>query len=129
MAGYESFVLCTERCAKEKILEIERNSHLLFYPAWKGFNGIIPSKIYEYISSGTFTLVVPSDNGEVEKIITQSGCGAVANTSEEAYSILKQAYTLYLQGKRMTSALSPENAYFFSREHQAKRLADLLDVI
>lgn len=129
MKGYEAYYECTERTEKELILEIETRSHLLLYPAWKGFNGIIPSKIYEYISSGTHTLVAPSDNGEVEKILLRSGCGSIANTVDETLSFLKYAYDLFEKGIKLKADLSGENAHFFSREHQANRLADLLDEI
>jgi len=129
MLGYEAYYECTERTEKEQILEIESRSHLLLYPAWKGFNGIIPSKIYEYISSGTHTLVAPSDNGEVEKILLKSGCGTIANSVDETYNFLIQAYDLFTKGIKIKADLSGENANFFSREHQANRLADLLDEI
>jgi hypothetical protein len=129
MKGYEAFYECTGRTEKEQILEIETRSHLLLYPAWKGFNGIIPSKIYEYISSGTHTLVTPSDNGEVEKIILKSGCGTITNTVEETVDFLKNTYELFLKGIKIKADLTGDNAYFFSREHQANRLADLLDEI
>ena len=129
MHGFEAFYECTERTEKEQILEIETRSHLLLYPAWKGFNGIIPSKIYEYISSGTHTLVAPSDNGEVEKILMRSGCGTITNTVEETFTFLKEAYALFSKGIKIKADLSGDNAKFFSREHQANRLADLLDEI
>ena len=129
MKGYEGYYECTERTSKDRILEIEVKSHLLLYPAWKGFNGIIPSKIYEYISSGTHTLVAPSDNGEVEKIVLKSGCGTTTNTVEETYLFLVDVYEKYKQGIKLKADLSGENAMFFSREHQAKRLSDLLDAI
>jgi glycosyltransferase involved in cell wall biosynthesis len=129
MIGYENYYECTERTEKEQILEIETRSHLLLYPAWKGFNGIIPSKIYEYISSGTHTLVAPSDNGEVEKILLKSGCGTITNTVDETFNFLKHAYDLFQKGIKIKADLSGENAHFFSREHQANRLADLLDEI
>jgi glycosyltransferase involved in cell wall biosynthesis len=129
MAGYEAYYECTERTEKEQILEIETRSHLLLYPAWKGFNGIIPSKIYEYISSGTHTLVAPSDDGEVEKILLKSGCGTITNTIDETFHFIKKTYELFQQGIKIKADLSGENAHFFSREHQANRIADLLDEI
>lgn len=129
MKGYEAYYECTGRTEKEQILEIETRSHLLLYPAWKGFNGIIPSKIYEYISSGTHTLVAPSDNGEVEKILLRSSCGTITNTVDETFDFLKKTYELFLQGIKIKADLSGENAHFYSREHQANRLADLLDEI
>jgi glycosyltransferase involved in cell wall biosynthesis len=127
--GYESFFECTERTNKEKILEIEARSQILLYPAWKGYSGVIASKIYEYISSGTHTLVVPSDNGEVEKIINISECGTCTNTVEETLAFLGKTYQLYKQGIKLKANLTGEKAMFFSREHQAKRMAELLDSI
>jgi len=129
MSGYEAYYECTERTEKEKILEIEARSHLLLYPAWKGFKGIIASKIYEYISSGTHTLVAPSDNGEVEKIINTSGCGTCTNSVEETVAFLEKTHQLFEQGIKLKADLTGEKAMFFSREHQAKRMAELLDEI
>ena len=69
MLGYESFYRTSSRIPKSEILEIEKSSHLLLHVAWKGFDGIIASKIYEYIGSATKVLVVPGDDGSIDKII------------------------------------------------------------
>jgi glycosyltransferase involved in cell wall biosynthesis len=127
MAGYENYYECTERMEKEKILEIEVKSHLLLYPAWKGFKGIIASKIYEYINSGTYTLVTPSDEGEIEKIIETSGAGICTNNVEDTFKILLSTYELYLKGEKIQSNISSSNSMYFSREHQASLLAQLLN--
>jgi glycosyltransferase involved in cell wall biosynthesis len=127
MKGYEKHFECTERTNKEKILEIEARSHLLLYPAWKGYKGIIASKIYEYINSGTYTIVTPSDDGEIEKIITKSGCGICTNNIEDTLKILNQAYLLFLEGKKIQSNLNGENTHYFSREYQTKLLSDILN--
>ena len=47
----------------------------------------------------------------------------------ETLTFLKHAYDLFQKGIKIKADLSGENAHFFSREHQANRLADLLDVI
>lgn len=129
LAGLENYYQASGRTSKEKILEIEVKSNLLLYPAWKGFEGIIPSKIYEYIASGTPTLVAPSDHGEVEKIVKKSGCGQITNTKEETFLYLEQCYLAHLKGQRLRADLSGDNAYFFSRENQASRMAQLLNSI
>ncbi len=127
--GYERYYQASGRTSKDKILETEVKSNLLLYPAWKGFEGIIPSKIYEYIASGTHTLVAPSDSGEVEKIVKTSGCGSITNSLEDTFAFLEKCYLAHLKGDRMRTDLSGEKAYFFSRENQAKRMAALLDSI
>jgi glycosyltransferase involved in cell wall biosynthesis len=127
MIGYEDFYECTERTDKDKILEIEVRSHLLLYPAWKGFKGIIASKIYEYINSGTYTLVTPSDDGEIEKIIKKSGAGICTNGIDDTFQFLQSTYNLFLNGEKLQSKLSNTNAMYFSREHQTSLLAQILN--
>ena len=69
MVGYEHFYETSSRIPKSEILKIEKSSHLLLHVAWKGFDGIIASKIYEYIGSGTNVLVVPGDEGSIDQRI------------------------------------------------------------
>ena len=52
MLGYESFYSTSLRIPKSEILEIAKElKPILLHVAWKGFDGIIASKIYEYIGS------------------------------------------------------------------------------
>lgn len=129
MKGYETYYECTERMSREKILEIELRSHILLHVAWQGYSGIIASKIYEYIGSGTFILVTPSDNGSIENILTQSGCGLSSDTIEETLDILQKKYVAFLQNISDKNDPEKESVQQFSREYQTKRLAEIIDYI
>lgn len=125
MKGYEDYFECTPRMERSKILEVEKRSHLLFHVAWDEQKGIIASKIYEYIASGTFILVTPSDHGSIQKIVESSGCGICKDTEEETLLFLKTEYGEYLQGNFRTNDTSRDNVKQFSRENQVKHLAEL----
>ncbi len=129
MKGYEKHYSCTERMERDKILAIEKQSHLLLHVAWGAHSGIIASKIYEYIASGTFILVTPTDNGAIEEIVQKSKCGVCTRTVDETFIFLKQEYESYLQGKFRTNDVTGQNTLQFSRQKQVGRLAELLDKI
>ena len=129
LKGYENFYECTERVDRSKILTIEKQSHLLLHVAWDEQSGIIASKIYEYIASGTFVLVAPTDGGAIEEIVRQSKSGICTKTIEETVTFLKAEYESYRWGKFRINDVTNENVLQFSRQKQAGRLAELLDKI
>lgn len=129
MKGYETYYECTERRSRQHILEMEVKSHILLHVAWQGYSGIIASKIYEYIGSGSFILVTPSDKGSIEEILTRSGCGLSSNTVEETVKILQKKYADFLQHISDKNDTEIENIKQFSREYQTKILAEIISSI
>ena len=129
LAGYEEHYECTPRMEQDKVLEIEKRSHLLLHVAWKGFRGIVASKIYEYIASGTPILVVPGDDGEIDNIIKDSGCGVVLNSVEEVYEYLYDQYNKMQEGTVVKNDPGAPHLFKYSREFQAQKLAELLNTI
>ena len=128
MKGYEKYFECTERMERKKILEIEKRSHLLLHVAWNE-KGIIASKIYEYIASGSYILVAPSDKSSIQEIVEASGCGVCLSETDEIYAFLKQEYSNYLEGKIRKNQTEQPQIKLFSREKQVEHLAALLDQI
>ncbi|PLX02997.1 MAG: hypothetical protein C0594_11280 [Marinilabiliales bacterium] len=127
ISGYEQFFEISDRVDREKILEIEMRSHVLLHVAWKDHQGIIASKIYEYLGSGTHILVTPSDHGEIDKIIQESNGGTLTNTVDETYNFLLSAYKEYEKtGFFGTKDTSRPELMQFTREEQAKKLAMLI---
>ncbi len=129
MKGFEKYVECTPRMNRAQILEIEKRSHLLLHVAWDEQQGIIASKIYEYIASGTFILVTPTDNGSIHKIVNDSQCGICTTTVEETKIFLQQEYAHFMGGKFRTNDTLHPRVQQFSRLNQVKHLAELLRAI
>ena len=126
LSGYENNFLITERIERKETLEIEKRSHLLLHSAWQGHSGIVASKIYEYIASGTKVLVTPSDHDIIESIIVQSGCGILTNSIEETLSVLEKFYRDYKKGIVVKNDISRPEIQKFSRLNQVKVLAGYL---
>ena len=129
MKGYEAYYECTPRIERSRILEIERRSHLLMHVAWDEQKGIIASKIYEYIASGTYIVVTPNDHGSIQEIVEASGCGICTSTVAETFTFLQQEYEQYLQGHIKVNDVNKPAVQQFSRQQQVKHLADLLNSI
>ena len=127
MKGFESYYEITERIEREEILKIEVKSHLLLYVAWQGYNGIVPSKIYEYIASGTYILVAPTDKDAVEDIVNSSGCGICLSTTDEISNFLNDLYSKYLKGEKVVNDLNNDKVKQFSRKLQVEKLSNILN--
>ena len=126
MMGYENFYETSSRIPKSNILKIEKSSHLLLHIAWKGYDGIIASKIYEYIGSGTKILVVPGDNGSIDQIVNEAKCGFILNDSESTFNFLCDEHEKFKQNRTETSSVNKASQQF-TRENQAKELAKLIN--
>ncbi len=124
MSGYENFFECSDRIPREEILELEKRAHILLHVAWQGYKGIIASKIYEYIASGTKILVCPSDDGAIEEIVNSSGCGEVLTKENDIIKFLDKEYKNFLENKVQANDINQDRVQAFSREKQVKQLVD-----
>ncbi len=129
LRGYENYYECTPRVERIKVLETEQRSHLLLHVAWDEQKGIIASKIYEYIASGTKILVVPGDKGSIEEIVTSSESGTCISGVEETVLFLNEKYNLFQNGIVETNNVSSDKVLQYSREKQTAKLAELLSSI
>lgn len=129
MKGYEAYYETTERMDREKILAIEKQSHLLLHVAWDEHKGIIASKIYEYIASGTFILVTPTDKGAIEDIVRTSECGVCTSGVEDTFTFLQAHYESYKKREVKVNNTKSEAVMQFSRQKQTGKLAELLNKI
>ena len=127
--GYEQFFECSERIPREEILELEKKSHLLLHVAWQGYNGIIASKIYEYIASGTKIVVAPSDNGAIHQIVEHSGCGVMISDTDKLIGFLKKEYDLFCSNNTSKNNIDSQQVQQFSRLKQVEGLAQIIQSI
>ena len=119
LQGFEDYYEVTERIPHEEILKIEKRSHLLLHVAWKGYKGIIASKIYEYMGSGTPVLICPGDNGDIDEIVNSSGSGTICNSREEVAEFLERAFHARCDSEKTNSTLSSAK---YTRQTQARIL-------
>lgn len=119
----------TGRIPKEQVLVIQGRSHLLLYVGWKGHEGIVASKVYEYLASGTKVLLVPSDKGDVERMIGGAQGGYIVNKVEDCKELLEKLYEAYLKDNVQVFQNEGTKLEFFSRKRQAMELASFIKEI
>jgi N-acetyl sugar amidotransferase len=129
LRGYEAFYTISERVSKPEIIEIEQRSHVFLYVAHQKVKGIIGSKVYEYIGLKKPVILCPSDGESIEQILLETGVGHICNTQTDALNALNILYNDYnKQQLRINfSGNQLEMVYYYSRRHQAKVLANILD--
>ena len=113
---------------QEESLRIEKESSILLHVAWQGHKGIIASKIYEYIGSGTQILVCPGDASSIDEIMRTSKAGESIAIEEEVIDFLVQEYMSW-QLDPSKNLRPSENEHLFTRQHQAEKLADLINTL
>ena len=128
MTGYEAYYQTSSRIPKSEILKIEKSSHLLLHVAWKGHDGIIASKIYEYIGSGSKIIIVPGDNGSIDEIVEKSNSGVVFSDIETSFAFLCKEYENFVNGK-IESNKDNNDSFQFTRKNQTLMLAKLINSI
>ena len=117
------YVRLTDRLPREQALSIMANSNVLFHCGWPSHIGISSGKIYEYIAAGPAVLIAPNDFGVMEKIISETGTGFTANSSNDMFNILENLYQLHK--KSLPNGLNRDEVKIaeYTRENQAKLLA------
>jgi glycosyltransferase involved in cell wall biosynthesis len=118
----------TAKLPRSEVMEYYKQSNILLIPAWKQFQGIYSTKIFEYLGSGRPILVAPGDDDVIDEMINKSKRGFIANTADEFVSALTHAYQKWKSGNLPPLTVT-ERELFYSRENQAKILADKILLI
>lgn len=113
----------TSKLPRSEVLNYYKQSHMLFIPAWKQYQGIYTTKIFEYLGSGRLIMVAPGDDDVVDRMVQNTQRGYIANTADEFAAALTEAYQIWKSGNLKPLAVN-ERELFFSRENQTKILAD-----
>ncbi len=100
---------------------------LLFIPH-RG-KGLIKAKIFEYLASGRPILSVPGDGDITDRIITETKSGVVASTPEEVARFVEKWYREWKEKGRIDLQQNREEVHKYTRQSQARQLAELLDGI
>jgi glycosyltransferase involved in cell wall biosynthesis len=125
-AGYESHVEVTDRTDRATTLATEARSHLLVHVGWAGYSGIVGSKIYEYMASGTPILICPTDGDILEEMVGTTNTGQCAKDENDAFEILNHHYQKYKKGEVLRNDPESQAVRAYSRSAQVAELARLI---
>ncbi|TRZ45353.1 glycosyltransferase [Robertkochia solimangrovi] len=126
-AGLEGYTTYMGYVSHEKALELQQTSRVLLLleidsPQTKG---IIPGKVFEYMSARRPVLAIGPDGWEVKQLIQESGIGACFTYTDEA-SILKFIKTNFERYKSGLNAEISGDIEGYTRRSLTSKLAELI---
>jgi len=106
-------------------LRLQRSADLLLLALTPAERGVIPGKLFEYMSVRLPVLAVGCPDGEAAKLIRSTGCGFVADD----YLQLKRQLEDWLTVKRRTGEIpdGPPPPEESTRREQTRRLSRFLE--
>lgn len=93
----------------------------------RGRQGILTSKLFEYLPCRKPILCVPGDGGELDDLIRLNGLGESCESGERVASVLSTWFAKWKSGEPLQVAANDEIIQQFSRRSQAKVLAALME--
>lgn len=113
--------------SKEDLELYFREIDVLVVTPYNELPSCLPVKLFDYFQTGKPILLCPSDNDVMEEFITKTNSGYIANTVEECTILLEELLAKKQRGESIALERNMEEAYFYSRAYQTKKLAEILD--
>jgi glycosyltransferase involved in cell wall biosynthesis len=120
------FLYISDRVTKEEALQETLDADVLSYCGWKGVKGMISTKAFDYIASGNYVLIAPGDGDVLDDLISECKCGSSVNSPQEFAQRLDSLYLEWKKNGKLKVESNREKIEFYSREHQAERMAKLI---
>lgn len=116
--GIEEHVQIFERRPREEVLRWYQRCSLLLRPSYLRHKGYYSGKLFEYLGTGRNILVVPSDQGVIDRLIDYTKAGRVANTPGEVAALVAGWMKEWNQDGRVAFHGIPEVLGEFTRKYQ-----------
>jgi glycosyltransferase involved in cell wall biosynthesis len=94
-----------------------------------GPQGIMTTKLFEYLAVEKPILCVRGDEGCIEKTLNETGGGLSAHNVDEVYDFIKNLYGQWISTGKTVSNAKREEIKKFSRETQAGQFIDIFQNI
>jgi hypothetical protein len=108
-------------------IRLQCEAHVLLMIAYGSVKGSPGTKVFDYLGCHKPILLCPSDHEVLESIIAPSGLGMIADTEEELEPMLEQALLEFMKTGTVSRMANAETLNQYSRENQARLLAQALD--
>jgi hypothetical protein len=124
LKGFEENFEITNRIPREEAIDIQLNADILLMLSHTNIKGVPSSKLYEYIGLNKPILLFPCDNDIIFETLKDTNLGYVVNNKNEIIGCLERLIQEKLEKKEIL--VYPKNIAFYSRKHQTKKLAEIL---
>lgn len=125
--AFEQHVHITNRIPREDVIALQRKSDVLVMISHTGIKGIPSSKLYEYIGLQKEVLLYPNDHSIIEQTLNEVELGLICDTEQQIFDVLKARIEAKRNNGTTPTRGNEARIKSYSRQHQAKKLAALLD--
>lgn len=116
----------TGRLPRNEAIKETRSADVLYYPGWKGYDGILTTKIFDYLASRKNLLIAPGDKGAIEQLLQEVNTGTIADTAEQVSEALDKWYAEWVEKGQLDYTANENKIAGYSREHQAQRMVAVI---
>lgn len=112
---------------RKQALAVQQVSDALLLLSHGGERGIYTSKVFEYLGARRPILCIPGDGDCVDALLKETGAGVSCSTADEICALLLRWYREWKATGSVRYQGRDEAAMRYTREAQAKALAELFD--
>lgn len=116
---YANVKIDQQRKTYRESIQSIADADVLIYHGWKGWRELAGTKIYDYLRSGNYILVVPSDDGIIARLINPSEAGVITDSPDEAAVALVRWYTAWTINGSLLPKVDKIRLEVYSREYQS----------
>jgi hypothetical protein len=113
---------------RREVLAVQKGADLLMLLGTE-LPGVMPAKLFEYLASGRFIMVIPSDNSGIDELLRETGAGTSVSTVEEIAALVLKHYRAWKAGQATDMCVDRDAISRYSRREQAGLLGQWLDEV
>jgi glycosyltransferase involved in cell wall biosynthesis len=121
------FLEFTPRVSRKDAIQEMHRSSILLQLGWRGYKGVIPGKVFEYLAAKKNILNAPADGDLTDKLLIETGAGRSVETIEEMADYLVEKYKEWKSNGFLSYKGKDEVIEKYSRRSQNQHLADALN--
>lgn len=129
----EEFVKIESFIPYKESIKKQMESTALLLLSWNDpkDKGTLTGKVFEYMGAERPILALALKGGEIDNLLTKSGCGVIANQVDEIKAILVEWLKEFKQCGQITSFYNPDNRVIgqYTRKEQARGLAEVFNKV
>jgi glycosyltransferase involved in cell wall biosynthesis len=123
--GYEHLFQLTERVDHKEAINFQKKATVFVMPSHTNRVGIPSSKLFDYVYLGKPILLYPNDKDVIEKILTETQLGLIANSQEELETNLLKCIKAFNENTNIVTR-NNEAIINYSRKTQTQVLVKAL---
>jgi glycosyltransferase involved in cell wall biosynthesis len=126
--GLAPFVHVEEPVSHNEAIQLQKSAQVLLLTVNKtgDSKGMVTGKVFEYLVSGRPILAIGPSDGDLAKILKETGTGVISDFNDKA-DLKKKLESYYMQFKRNTLTVNPKNTEKYSRKNLTREMADIIN--